>query len=182
MKQLTIFLSACLYFYLVYTFEFGFGSVLFCLTAIFIFLFYHRLDTYQTLKYYANLREPIIVVSNHPDTGEEMIIEQFKGIIVNVPYTEVLSEVKRQKEWLERSKNPFLDPGLQENQKLPVDHVIFQDAEAINEDWNKDFRKRVKKKVKNLRSQFHIVVKEASPEYYHKYMNNQSGVIWKKEN
>lgn len=180
MKKMILFCFAMLAVFLIANLGFAMGCLASLLSALVVFLIWHRIDYIQTIAHYAKQYENIYVVSNHPDTDDEVFIQEVDHLIVNASYTDVMREVKDQERWLSESKNAFFcDPALKDHQRLQVIPIIYQDGQFVNESF-KQFRKRVIEEIKKDRAERHAMLKKTDAAWYHKYSNNQRSVEWTK--
>lgn len=181
MKKLIIICIFCLAAFLIFKFGFAVGGLLFIVSCLVIFLVWHRVNYLQTIARYAKKYENIYIVSNQPDTDEEIFIEAVDHLIINCCHSGVIETVKDQQQLLQVSKNPFFsDPSLTDSQKLQVIPVIFQDGEFVNESF-KQFRKRVIALIEQDRASRHAMLKKADAIWYNKHSNNQRSVQWIKK-
>jgi len=166
---------------LIYKLGLAFGGMAFCLSVVVGWLVWDRVLLLRKVKRYSDMYENIYVVSNHPETGELVDIGKFREMIVNSEYDRVLVNVGKEERWLRRVKNEFfVDEALNDNQRLKVIPIIYQDGEFVNETF-KEFRKRVIMEIKEDRRKRHAFLKKMDQGWYMKYGNKQREVIWKRK-
>lgn len=143
-----------------------------------------RMDYSRTIDRYKTRYEDIFVISRHPYTNEEFNLwgDEFDDLVVWADFEDVMSEVSEQEDWLREADNPFfVDDQLNQDQKIKVHAIIYQDGEFVNEKWNKEFRKRARKEIATRRAKRHAILKKADPVWYHQFSNRQRGLAWSKQ-
>ena len=146
-----------------------------------VYLVVERLTYLHNVDRYGKMYENIYIVSNHPESEEEVFIEAFDQFIVNAPYRHVKKAGEEEKRWLTESKNTcFCDPGLLDHQRLQIIPIIFQDGIHVNENF-KEFKKRVKAEIKVDRADRHALLKNTDPIWYDQFSNLQEEISWFKK-
>lgn len=179
MKKVLYFAGAALAALLIYKTGLAAGGMILLLAGIAIYMIKSRMELKALLERYATRYENIYVVSREPETEEE---HSFKGdlnrLIVWADYRDVVIQVRKEEALLRQAGNTFFtDPGLREDQRLKVIPIIFRDGAFVNESW-KDFRGRIRETIEADRVAVHSNLKEANPDWYDKFANQQNGVTW----
>lgn len=152
------------------------SSVAVLLTGLVVRRVWDRIEEGRLLRYYEGRFENVYVVSRHPRTGEEFTLgEDLDPLVVWADHSEVFATVKEEEEWLDRSGNDWKAKG-----EIKVLPFIFQDAEAINENWVSEFPARVIDAIRNDRAKHHRRIKKSAPDWYNQHGNGQRGVIWER--
>ena len=143
-------------------------------SGIAISLLWNKIDKFFLLREYANEIENIYVVSNDPETNEEVFHESLNQFIVNVKFSKVMIEVQNQKDLLQESGNEIFADG-----QLEVKPFIFQNGEFINETFE-EFQLRVIETIKEDRKKRHLTLKNVNEDWYQKFSNYQEGIDFEK--
>lgn len=151
----------------------GFALLITGIAFAFLFKTFRRM--YELHKARARY-EDIFVVTNHPKTDEEVVLqdEYLDGLIVNVPFSEAYETAERIKGLLRDAPNKsFVDESLSDEEGLRVFLIIWRDADHPAEEWEEFARERVAREVKTRLTVRHPHLMKADPTWYMKYSNGQ---------
>lgn len=156
------------------------ASVAVYLSVVAFRKFWDRLEEGRLVRYYETIWENRYVVSRHPRTGEEFDLpEELEELVVWTDYEDVIGTVQEEKDWLVKSDNRWATkPGIDEKARISVLGFIFQDAEAINENWESEFPARVIREIQEDRAKRHRRLKKYDADWYNLHGNRQRGVSW----
>lgn len=174
MKNIIFFFYVMLFMILFNMFETPIAITACLFSALAISFLWHKIDRFFLLREYSNEIENIYVVSNDPETNEEVFHESLCQFIVNVKFSQVILEVQNQNDLLQESGNEIFADG-----QLEVKPFIFRDGEFINETFE-EFELRVIESIKEDRKKRHLTLKNVNDNWYQKFSNYQEGIDYQK--
>lgn len=124
-----------------------------------------RVNQLVERRKWRNRIEPVFIVSNHPDTGEETVLPpDIDAWVIHVPYRQILKHKKKVQGLLTESKNPLYSDELPPANRLPIVTIFFRHGEFVNERWS-DFDERVEEHVKAVRANWHALLAKTEDWY-----------------
>lgn len=120
--------------------------------------------------------EDVFVVTNHPKTDEEVVLddEYLDGLIVNVPFADAYETGQHIEGLLRDAPNKsFVDESLTDEEGLRVFLIIWRDAGHPAEEWEEFKGERVAREIKARLSVRHPHLMKANPVWYMKNSNGQ---------
>jgi hypothetical protein len=134
--------------------------------AVGIIIWFRYLKVKKLIRY-GKQYENVYVVGRHPKTGKAPALGELSKIVIFAPHREVLTQIEKERRWLEKAGNKFFQSG-----KIDFIPIIYQDGVNVNEDFE-EYGERAAEEIKADRAARHGSLKETGKGWYMKFSNEQ---------